>query len=1165
MCLVGTRSSSMKATSLDGMDYELAIAESRIRARINGWKYSECIVQNLWSTVNSAKFMDYSALCITCGVQCKTYELPYIDKISTHWPQRQWLAVDSFWARHLTPTQEVIQPYLTTMSSSPSPSSSKTKVSVFSRKDAFKFRIYRMLDEASEVMLFVLFWSTKCLKKKTQTYWDFFTKEEGLTPSKLKNDFQLNATMKHQLQSKPEKDFDITLLSTCIKCACRKRSDVQDLLDHVKSIKDFRNAFIHAGLDDISSFIPKTNELQQLLTNLLKAAETAFSIPTVEVSNLMATMTNNVNEIATQSLSPSDMATCRSKLLLEKLRIDGISELKTKYEKLKYITPLHYLNEDISLHVGMVYIQLEIVTADKHTGGHQVKYTDLFKSFRNWPGGNPSNKAQVILIEVPAGVGKTSLTRLLINDWNEEDSLIEGLVDFDFLIHAECRMPHIGKFSELLEFLISDFASEFEGDELCKGLFKNKVLVIVDGLDEMNDSSKQLFQEILYFTQTSPNLYVLATTRPEAVELFYDLRPAGTRPTQVKIKGIPENKREEFAIKYHEQMKVMGHECDTRQLQQYLRRMSVNFTDYWRIPLHLGKLVMLWALWPDTLNGVTTVTELLKEMEDLITHRIKERVIKNPTYGSLSPRDITRKIEDFFRPELYKIAFLGQKEDLLLSEDSERNLNALCESLSLPPAEVLGGFFVQRITWTRKSMVTKYSYTHRGMQDFYSALYILRSIITQKKEGRPRRSIRDLLENRELKQFQEVFKHLIGLVYTEEKIIQEETSEEVVQLLEESGVKDKDAWLDILSNVKANDTISRLVSKYVPDVLNLKGHTTITDSQSEIYSKLLATASPEKVTVSLRSSPNRVPGLQELFQTMCLLACEVEVYFHRNFLQPSTASSPVDSPLLRLFERGTITKYMGCATKDILAGLPDSIRLLYMSVADQSQLEDLMSAVIRLKGLEWLCIHAAAGVEAKSHPALCNIKHILYKREGGGGDSSAEYDSDSSEEDDSDSSEEDEEITFTMREPTSTSLDKFHMEELTFILCRTRFSGTLDIDKNFVCKLSHLEKVLDVLKCFLEMEEKLILNFRSGCAGGGSQSSVAKAPRPPNSAFMSDSHVPPSPPMTSRPSRSLTLRLDIPGDPEDIPRLRELLVAIGEKEGDLILSPSRLPTSERQQ
>ncbi|ROT64919.1 putative NACHT, LRR and PYD domains-containing protein 12 [Penaeus vannamei] len=335
----------------------------------------------------------------------------------------------------------------------------------------------------------------------------------------------------------------------------------------------------------------------------------------------------------------------------------------------------------------MVYIQLEIVEAGKGSKGQQVMYTDLFKNMCANLGGQPSDKANVILVEGPSGVGKTTLTRLLINGWSQGDSNIEGLEDFDILLFVECRVPHIEKFSELLVSLMPDFAITCDVDEMLKQLLRKKVLVIVDGLDEMNPSSKKLFQEILYKARTS-NLIVLATTRAEALKTYYKIVPEGIYTTHIKIIGIPEDKREEFAVKYHEEMKkTKDYGCDTKGLIKYLHRMGINLTEYWRIPLHLAKLVMLWVLWPDILNAVTT------------------------------------------------------------------------------------------------------------------------------------------------------------------------------------------AWLDILSNVKASDTITSLVSKYVPDVMNLKSHITITDAQVLVYSKLISRASPQKVTISLARSPSSVSNLQDLLKSMLPLKC----------------------------------------------------------------------------------------------------------------------------------------------------------------------------------------------------------------------------------------------------------------------------------------------------
>lgn len=907
------------------------------------------------------------------------------------------------------------------MNSGPSASAGTTQTPAFTEKDCCLFRLLKMINTvATSALLFVLNWCTKGQKNENVTYWYFFTKVEGFSWTKLKDDYKFDKTMRQILQTKPPEEFDVSLLCACLRFACRTKTDAKEFLDHVKSVKDYRNDVIHEGLDDNSSFRPKVDKLEKFLIDLVEKAEKMFDIPADEVSTFVNTMKNNINKICAERFSPADMSEYRNEYLQEKLKSVGIANLKSFYKQLEYITPLHYLNENIPLLVSMVYIQLEIVEAGKGSKGQQVMYTDLFKNMCANLGGQPSDKANVILVEGPSGVGKTTLTRLLINGWSQGDSNIEGLEDFDILLFVECRVPHIEKFSELLVSLMPDFAITCDVDEMLKQLLRKKVLVIVDGLDEMNPSSKKLFQEILYKARTS-NLIVLATTRAEALKTYYKIVPEGIYTTHIKIIGIPEDKREEFAVKYHEEMKkTKDYGCDTKGLIKYLHRMGINLTEYWRIPLHLAKLVMLWVLWPDILNAVTTVTELFKETEVLIDEELTDRLTKNNKCNDQLPEDIAEKINDQFRPELYRLALYGQREEgLILSDKSEKTLKKVCEDMRLPWPQVIGAFFVQRSMWTRTGTVTKYSYSHRGTQDFYSALHILNELKKPKDEACPAgQRIRCILkdvyksnpENFTLKKFQEVLTHLISLLYEEGEISNQETSEETVQLLEESGINDKQAWLDILSNVKASDTITSLVSKYVPDVMNLKSHITITDAQVLVYSKLISRASPQKVTISLARSPSSVSNLQDLLKSMLPLKCEMEVYFHSDFLHPTTANCTTDLPLLKLFEDGSITKYMGSARKVILTRLPDSVEMLYMSVADQSQLEDLMSTVIRLRRLEWLCIHAAAGVDLGSQPKLSTMNHILYEGR------------------------EDSSVKLTIKKPTSGLINKTHLEDITDVL-----------------------------------------------------------------------------------------------------------------------------------
>ncbi|XP_047468603.1 uncharacterized protein LOC125024880 [Penaeus chinensis] len=600
----------------------------------------------------------------------------------------------------------------------------------------------------------------------------------------------------------------------------------------------------------------------------------------------------------------------------------------------------------------------------------------------------------------------------------------------------------------------------------------------------------------------------------------------GTGITKIRILGIPENKREEFAIKYHEEMLETPNNCDKNSLVQYLRKMSINFTDYWRIPNNLCKLVIVWTHWPDTLDGVTTATELLKVTEELLTKSIKERVSQKPECNDLFPEDITRKIDDFFRPKMYENAFYGQREGLSLSDESETELRAVCEKLKLPSTEVLGGFFAQRNIWTKTGTSIKYSYTHKGSQDFYAALHILHNLRSQSEGASSGRSIRVMLEGQDIKKYQEVLKHLIGLLYTEGG--GNKASEEIVQLLEESGVCDKEAWLDILSNVKANDVIAKLVSKYVPDVMHLRGCTFIEDSNVAVYAKLLKTANPKKIRVIIRNSPCSVPSLQDLFETMCLLNSEVKVCFQKDFLEPWTATSVTDIPLRTLFERGTIKAFTGCAREEVLAGLPESIAVLHVSVADCNQMEHLISTVGRLKQLEWLCIHAAAGVDVRSQPALSNIDHILYEAEG------------------------DSNITLIVRRKTrKVPLDKPHVEEFKLLYQNDDLDSKLHVDEKFLLafEMSHLHAALNVLGDCDELHHNIEVRFHyqptqsqhTNSAGNGNRSVSGCSGVSSRYSFTMNIYF------NGEDGQYDNIEWHIPGDPEEIPRLKELIVATAGK------------------
>ena len=145
---------------------------------------------------------------------------------------------------------------------------------------------------------------------------------------------------------------------------------------------------------------------------------------------------------------------------------------------------------------------------DKNVKRTLLAYSDLFKTERG-------NKPVKILIEGDAGIGKTTLSISLSEDWAREKIFRE----FELLLLLPLRHEKVasaGSLPELLKLL-------HPSSDVCKAVAsyveneEEKVLIIADGWDELGESDQQkgsFLYELLF--ETFPLMSVLVTSRPSA-------------------------------------------------------------------------------------------------------------------------------------------------------------------------------------------------------------------------------------------------------------------------------------------------------------------------------------------------------------------------------------------------------------------------------------------------------------------------------------------------------------------------------------------------------------------------------------------------------------------------------------------------------------------------
>ena len=383
--------------------------------------------------------------------------------------------------------------------------------------------------------------------------------------------------------------------------------------------------------------------------------------------------------------------------------------LKVEYKRRSQLRPLLW-DSTIQLPIEQVYTRLKIVSRGKlavQMEDDEVNVFDVFKV-------SDIGEDVMTLVEGSPGIGKTTFCLKLAYDWAHGNIPSEcPFPKFKFVFLLKCRDIE-GDIMESISEQLLPRDMEKSVDELLHLLKdihnQEKMLVILDGLDELPEKSQHHVDELLH-RRILPFCYVLATTQKRGIEI----RKRFLFDIHLEIKGYTESDSIAYVRRHFEtigQSPKGERLIEEMQQNTFLHALRNN-------PLNL---LLLCVIFEDYEGKLPTFrTELYQVIVQCLLRRYCAR------HGLAVPKDNTTLQKRFEEDvlalgELAWACLLNDRQSFSegkLAECEVKNQNMVARKI---------GLLYMEESMKRRSPQHEYWFLHKTFQEFLAATFITRKL-----------------------------------------------------------------------------------------------------------------------------------------------------------------------------------------------------------------------------------------------------------------------------------------------------------------------------------------------------------------------------------------------------------------------------------------------------